>query len=104
MTKKGRGSKTGFTLHGHLPFFHGFQQRALCLRGCPIDFIGKNHTGKNGPRMEDKRRAGLVKNRNAQNISREKIAGKLNTLIPQPQHPGQCMREGCLAHSWQIFD
>jgi hypothetical protein len=28
--------------HGYLPFFHGFEQRRLDLRRCPVDLVGQD--------------------------------------------------------------
>jgi hypothetical protein len=104
MTKKGSGKGAGFPFRRDLSFFHCFEQRALSLGRGAIDLVGQDQLGKDGSWMEVKAAAVAVEDRDAENVCRQHVAGELNALKIQAQHPGQYMGQGGLADARQVFD
>ena len=104
MTKNGCGQPAGFPLHGHLPLFHGFEQRTLGLRCGTVDLIGQHDVGKNRAGMKLEATAVAIVDGNAKDVGRQEVTGKLNTLIVQTECRGERMRQGGLTHTGQILD
>lgn len=79
--KKRLGQRVGFSLHRNLMLFHRFQQRALRFGRGAINFIGQRHLVKYRAGMEFKLVVFNIKNRSADDVGRQNIAGELNPLI-----------------------
>ncbi|MDR6354784.1 hypothetical protein Q3H58_001455 [Pseudomonas psychrotolerans] len=104
MTKKGSGSGRVAPSIGHLPLFHGFEQCTLALRRGPVDLVGQQQLGEYRSGMEDELAAVAIEHRGAEDIAGQQIRGELDALEGQPQHLGQGMAEGGLAHAGQVLD
>ena len=63
-----------------LPLLHRFEQRALHLGRCTIDFVGKNQIGKNWSELGGKFAGARVINERADQIRRQKVGGELQPL------------------------
>ena len=94
----------GFPLHGHLPLFHGFEQRTLGLRCGAVDLIGQHDVGKNRTGMKLEASTVTVVDGNAKDVGRQEITGKLDTLIVQTECGGERMSQGGFTHAGQILD
>ncbi len=66
-------------------FFHCFQQGALGFRGGAVNFISQQYLGKDGAGMKMEGMVGWFEDGNTENIRRQHIAGKLDTIELQAQ-------------------
>lgn len=94
----------GVSFNTDLIFLHGFQQRALGLGGCAVDFIGQHHLVENGAGMKGKGIGLTIEDHGAQDIGGQQIAGELDSLVTQSQQFGQGMRQGGFTDTGNILN
>jgi hypothetical protein len=87
-----------------LALLHGFEQRALRLGGCAVDFIGEHELREDRSLVKLEAAAVAMEHGNAEHIGGEQIARELNALIGQTQRFGEGMRQSGLADSRQVLD
>ena len=90
--KKRFGQIIGHAIDGDALFFHCFKQRALRLRRRAIDLVDQYHLRKQRAAMEHESLFGPIEDGIAENISRQQIARKLNSLECERQRA--CQRLG----------
>jgi hypothetical protein len=88
----------------HLVFFHCLEQCALRFWCRPIYFVGEYELSEDGPRLKLEVAFSLLKYRDADDVSRQKIARKLNSLKTQTQNAGKGLREHGLSQAGKILD
>jgi hypothetical protein len=104
ITKKRLRQRSGFALGGHLPFFHGFEQGALRLRGGAVDFVGQQHLREYRAGQEPEIAALAVEDRDAEDVRRQHVAGELDARELESEQAGQGVRQRRLADAGQIFN
>ena len=102
--EKRGGQGMRYAIHRNVVFFHRLEQRALCFRSRPIDFVNQHDLGKKRPAMKNEALLFPIENRVADNIGREQIAGELNAPKLQPQRSRHGVRKCRLAYSRNVLD
>jgi len=85
----GRGQRVRRPIHGHLPFLHRFQERRLCFRRRPVDFIAQNELGEQRSGTKLKSTLFRVENVRADDVGRHQVRRELDALertIENPRH------------------
>jgi hypothetical protein len=85
-------------------FFHRFEKRALRFWRCSIDFVGENELREDRSRLKLEFAFVLLKDRHADDIGGQQVAGELDALVCQAEYPGERLCENRLAQSGKVFD
>ncbi len=73
-------------VHGHLQFFHGFEQRGLRARRHAVDLIDQQQVGENRPAMDAERSGGRLENISAQDVGGNQVRRALHALELQAEN------------------
>jgi len=89
---------------GHLFLLHGFQQGRLHLGGRPVDFVGQEHVGEDGP-LAGLEGGGLgVEDHGPDQVGGEQVRRELDPLEVQVQHLGQRAHRHALGQAGHALD
>src|SRR5215211_6847427 len=90
-------------VHRNRALLHRLQQRALGLGAGPVDLIGEDHVGEDGPGPELEISLSLVVDVESRNVGRKKIGGELYPAKLGPQRTGERLGQKRLAHTGDIL-
>ncbi len=99
-----RGQFPAHAIDADLAFGHRFQQGALGLGRCPVQFIDQQQLREHRAGMEAETAIAAVEHRDADDVGRQQVAGALDAVEIQPQGLGQGVRQRGLAHARNILD
>ena len=85
-------------------FLHRFQQRALRFGSRAIYFIDQYDLRKERAAVKHEVLLALIEDGIAENIGREQVTRKLDTLEGKRERAGQRLAERCLTHTWDVFN
>ena len=102
--EEGFRQRAGFAFGGDLAFFHRFEQRALRFGRGAVDFVGEQNLRKQGAGEETEGAFLAVENGNADDISGQHVAGKLDARELQTEQARQSVRQRGFANARQVFD
>src|SRR5579863_3872644 len=89
----------GMRVDRDLAFVHGLKQRGLRLRRGAVDFVGQQDVGENRSTLEFERLFRRGVDRDAQNVGRQQVTGKLHALKSAVDGAGEGLSERGLADS-----
>jgi hypothetical protein len=79
--------------------------RALCVfGGGPVDFVGQQHLREYRSGQEPETALVAVKDRDAEDVRRQHVAGELDARELESEQAGQGVRQSRLADAGQIFN
>ena len=74
---------------GDLPFLHRFEQGALHLGGSPVDLVGEDEVGEDGPLLDGEFAGARVVDLRADHVGRQQIGRELDAAEGEPQGAGE---------------
>ena len=85
-------------------FFHDLQQRGLGLRRGPVDLVGQQDRGEDGPAAQLERLRRELKDLRAQNIGRHEVRRELDPLEVGVEQPGEALGQQRLSQARNSFE
>src|SRR5439155_12411572 len=70
----------------------------------PVDLVGQDNVGEERPRLENKLGGWLMKDAGADQVARQQVRRKLNTMKAASQAACQCLGEQRLADARNVLD
>ncbi len=102
--KEGVREGAGFAFDRHLFFFHGFEQRALRLGAGTVDFVGQQHLGEHGARVEHKGLLAALVHRHPREVAGHQVGRELHARELQAKGARQGVGQGGFPHPRDVFD
>ncbi|SPF47293.1 hypothetical protein SBA1_730005 [Candidatus Sulfotelmatobacter kueseliae] len=94
----------GVCVHRDLALVHGLEQRRLCFGSGAVDFVGQQNVGENRAALELELLLHRRKNRDAEHVGRQHVAGELHPLKGAVNGPGQSLSERGFADPGNAFN
>lgn len=98
------GQRMGFPANRHLALLHRFEESALDLGGCAIDFIGQNEVGEDGTEMRAKLAILRLKYHCADHVAGEQIGRELDTFELHAEGHAERAHEEGLGQAGHTFE
>ncbi len=85
--QKWRLDRIVHTVDRDASLLHDLEQGRVRLGRCPVDLVGQQQLGEDGPRAEPEIVDSLVEDGRTRHVRRHQVGGELNAVEPAAKHP-----------------
>ena len=97
------GQEPGLAVHRHLALLHALQEGALGARHGPVDLVGEQKIGEDGPGAELELRGALIEEVQPRDVGGEDVRRELHAPEGAAGGPGEGLAEGGLPDTRHVL-
>ena len=100
---EGPGERVADAVGRDLAFLHGLEEGGLGLGRGPVELVGQEDVGEDGPGPEGEKARVAVEDDGPGDIGGEEVGGELDPAEAEPEGAGQGLGQGGLAHAGVVL-